>query len=136
MTTKSNLYKVIKTKTGLGLATKIPLAKGEVIIEYLGDMISTKQANERPNRYLFEINSRWTIDGSARSNTARYINHACKPNCEAEQRGKRIFICAQRTIAAGEELTFNYGKEYFDEYIKPVGCKCTTCLAKAEKKAI
>ncbi len=134
MAINSNLYKVIKTKTGLGLATKIPINKGEVIIEYLGDMISTQQANEHPNRYLFEINSRWTIDGSARSNTARYINHACKPNCEAEQRGKRIFICAKRNIKTGEELTFDYGKEYFDEYIKPVGCKCAACLSKAVKK--
>lgn len=134
MAIKSNLYKVIKTRTGLGLATKVPINKGEVVIEYVGNMVETKWADEHPNRYLFHISKKWTIDGSMRSNTARYLNHSCRPNCEAEQRGKRIFICAKRAIKAGEELTFDYGKEYFDEYIKPIGCKCAWHLAQAEKK--
>jgi len=129
--TKSNLFKIIKASTGLGLATKIPINKGEVVIEYVGNIITAKEADERPNRYLFEINSRWTIDGAVRSNLARYINHTCKKaNCEAEQRGKQIFITAARNIAAGEELRYDYGKEHFDEYIKPIGCKCDWCLAK------
>lgn len=116
--------------------TKVPINKGEVVIEYVGTIISAKEADEKPNRYLFEINSKWTIDGSTRTNLARYINHACKrANCEAEQRGKQIFITAARNIKPGEELKYDYGKDYFDEYIKPIGCKCDSCLAKPMKKA-
>jgi len=67
------------------------------------------------------------IDGSARSNIARYINHSCKPNCEAEIVAGRVFLRALRRIEAGEELSYDYGKEYFDMYIKPYGCRCAAC---------
>ena len=76
------------------------------------------------------INSKWSIDGSPRSNTARYINHSCRPNAEAYISGRRVWIWSKRAISAGEEITCDYGKEYFDEHIKPVGCKCEACLAR------
>jgi SET domain-containing protein len=62
-----------------------------------------------------------------RSNLARYINHDCEPNCEADIRDGRIMIFAAENIAHGQELTIDYGQEYFDEFIKPHGCKCETC---------
>lgn len=130
---KSNLFKIIRSRTGFGLATKIPLKKGEFVIEYIGDLIPNKDAAHLTTRYLFEVNSRWTIDGAKRGNVARYINHACKPNCEAEIDGKRVLIYAVKDIPAGTELNYDYGKEYFDEFIKPVGCKCDWHLAKAAK---
>jgi SET domain-containing protein len=71
-----------------------------------------------------EVNSRWTNDGSPRWNTARYINHSCRPNAEAfESRGK-IRIKAKRRIKAGDEITYNYGRDYFETFIEPIGCKC------------
>lgn len=113
---------------GLGLVTKKLFKKGDFVIEYTGPIISTKEADEKGGRYLFDLNSRWTIDGGVRSNIARYINHSCRPNCEAEIDGRKVYIYAIKRIEEGEELSYDYGKEYFDEYIKPSGCKCDYCM--------
>ncbi len=118
---------------GFGLITKRSFKKGDFVIEYTGPIITTDQANEKGGKYLFDINSRWTIDGTPRSNLARYINHSCKPNCEADVKGKRVFIYALRKIKEGEELTYDYEEEYFDEYIKPHGCMCNYCLGLKKK---
>lgn len=117
---------------GLGLITEEPIRKGEYIISYTGSIIPNDEADERGGKYLFDINSRWTIDGTTRSNLARYINHACKPNAEVKVLGKEVKIYARRNIKAGEELNYDYGKEYFDEFIKPHGCKCHACLKKGK----
>ena len=110
--------------TGNGLFARADISKGAFVIEYTGTKITTKVADALETRYLFELDSEWTIDAEDESNTARYINHSCEPNCEAEIVDDHIFISALRDIAAGEELTMDYGEEYFDEFIKPVGCKC------------
>jgi SET domain-containing protein len=119
---------VKKSTAGLGLYTAEPIRKGTTIIEYVGERIPTSL--DRSNRYIFNVNTRWDIDGSARSNTARYINHSCRPNCEPIERKGRIFAVAKRNIRSGEELTYNYGKEYFDAYIRPHGCRCVKCNEK------
>ena len=81
-------------------------------MEYTGVKIPAKIADDHPGRYLFEIDDKWTINGETRSNTARYINHDCHPNVEAEiSEDDRIEIRAIRDIAAGEELTIDYGEE-------------------------
>jgi len=115
---------------GLGLFTKEHIRKGRYIIEYTGDLISSDEANRRGGQYLFELNDNWAIDGKGRENRARYINHSCQPNCEAELSAdeKRVFIQAKRDIEAGEELCYDYGKEFWNTYIKPKGCRCTRCL--------
>jgi SET domain-containing protein len=119
---------VKRSKTGLGLFAKQTLTPG-MFIEYKGDIITNKEADSMNGaRYLFEINSRWTINGAQRDNLARYINHSCEPNCESVQNGKRIFIKVITPIHVGEELTYDYGEEYFNEFIKPFGCKCNACL--------
>jgi len=113
----------------MGLFAAKPIEPG-MYLEYTGRLITTKESDRmKQARYLFEINTRWTIDGSPRSNLARYFNHSCTPNCESVQSGKRIFIKAKRRIKAGDELTYDYGKEYVDEFIKPHGCKCKKCLS-------
>jgi SET domain-containing protein len=114
---------------GLGLFTSVPIRKGECVIEYVGKLIPTKLADTLTTKYLFEIDEKLTIDGSVRTNTARYINHSCRPNCEAELDGNRIFIYATKNIAAGEELTYDYGDEYFNDFIKPKGCRCDYCAS-------
>ena len=115
---------------GLGLYATDGFRTGEYVIEYTGRKIPTKEADELNSRYLFEIDKEWTIDGSLRSNIARYINHSCFPNCETDIEEGKIIIRALRDIEAGEELSFDYGEEYFDEYIKPHGCKCDACREK------
>lgn len=121
---------VKRTKAGLGLVTLVPIEKGDLIIEYTGEKISSDEADRRGGKYLFTIDKNWVIDGKGRENLARYINHACRPNCETEvdERKKKVFIYARRNINPGEELNYNYGKEYWDEHIKPFGCKCSKCL--------
>lgn len=139
MNTKTTDLKldVKRSYAGLGLFAGEPIKKGARIIEYVGEKISADEANRRGGKYLFEINSKWTIDGTTRKNTARYVNHACgkAANCEAENKGGRIFITAKRAIQPGEELTYDYGEEYFDEHIKPFGCRCAGCKGKTEQAA-
>ena len=121
---------VKRASAGLGLFATRPFKKGARIIEYFGRTITNAEAYTSRSKYLFEVNSRTTIDGTTRENIARYINHACRPNCSPEIKRGRIFIDATRNIKAGEELSYDYGEEYFDEHIKPQGCRCVKCAAK------
>lgn len=123
-------FKVIKTLTGFGLATKKDIKKGDFVIEYIGIKRKNKDVEENTTKYLFELNNKYTIDGSPRWNLARYINHSCTPNCEVDIVKGKIKIFAIKNIKSGEELNYDYGKEYFDEFIKPLGCKCKKCLNK------
>lgn len=125
--------KVKKGINGLGLFTDAPIKKGEFVIEYFGEMLTADQANEKGGKYLFEISNRRTIDGTTRKNTARYINHSCRPNCETDIKKGRVFVFARRSIKEGEELTYDYGKDYWNEYIKPKGCLCEKCAEKRKK---
>lgn len=123
--------KVKRSNAGLGLFTLSPLKKGDFVIEYTGEKISSDEADDRGGKYLFTINKKLVLDGKDRKHTARYINHSCRPNCEAEvdEDEEKVNIYAKKNIEAGEELTYNYGKEYWNEYIKPFGCKCEKCTA-------
>ncbi len=121
---------VKRSNAGLGLFAVKPFKKGSFVIEYTGELISGDEANNRGGRYLFEINSKWTIDGKERGNVARYINHSCRPNSESRVSGKKVSIYAIKNIAAGDEITYDYGEEYFDDFIKPHGCRCAHCQKK------
>lgn len=121
------VVKKSRSGTGQGLFATGTFKKGDFIAEYTGTKIPTSLADTSKSRYLFEIDSDWTIDGSPRSNIARYINHSCEPNTEAEIENGRILIHVVRSIKKGEELTIDYDTEYFDEFIRPVGCKCARC---------
>ena len=122
--------RVGRSKTGLGLFTRVPIKKGQFIIRYRGRKILTAITDDLDNRYMFEINSRWTIDGAGRSNIARYINHSCRPNSEVYIVGHAIKVRAIKNIKPGSELSYNYGRNYVDMFIKPVGCKCQACESK------
>lgn len=115
---------------GLGLFAEEHIPKGKFIIEYFGREISPEEQYTSKSKYLFEINSKKTIDGTIRENTARYINHSCKPNCEVEIKKGKVLVFSKKNIEAGEELAYDYGKEFWNEHIKPIGCKCLKCLNK------
>ena len=131
-------YRVGRSRTGLGLFATKPIKKGTKIIRYFGPLLDCrKKKNDAiENKYLFELNNRWTIDGSVRANIARYINHACKPNAESDvrPRKRKVFIRAIKNIAPGEEINYDYGTDYFKAYLKPIGCKCDACEKKRRKK--
>ena len=119
-----------RTATGLGLFVVEHIPARKRMIEYTGLLISTAEVEMRRGKYFFGINTRWSIDGSPRSNTARYINHSCVPNAESFVSGRRVWVWSRKRIQAGEEITIDYGQAYFDDYILPVGCKCERCMAK------
>lgn len=128
--------KVKRSSAGLGLFAAVPIKKRETIIEYVGKRITSKEGDALENNsYIFTVNSKTDIDGSARWNTARYANHSCRPNCESVIRQARVFIVALKDIQPGEELTYDYGKDYFNDFIKPFGCKCVKCSAPKKAKS-
>jgi SET domain-containing protein len=119
---------VKRSATGKGIFALEDIKKGTKIMQYIGHRITTAQADEKPNRYIFEIDEQWSIDGSPTWNTARYFNHSCKPNGISTMEGDdRIFIEARNNIKKGEEITFNYGQEYIKMYIKKGSCRCALC---------
>jgi SET domain-containing protein len=139
-------FRVGRSRTGLGLFATEEIKKGTRVVEYSGRRLTNKRAewieDNTDNRYVFELNSKWSIDGSTRKNLARYVNHSCRPNVEAYQYDMKIWYRAKWTIQPGDEITVSYGQDYFDSFIKPIGCKCNTCInrrkrerAEARKKA-
>jgi uncharacterized protein len=121
-------YAIKRTRTGLGLFATKPIAKGKRIIEYVGPLVPNHEVEKSSGKYFFNVNKKWSIDGSARANIARYINHSCQPNAETTvSNRRRVWIWARRSIKPGEEITYDYGNEYFEGIIEPVGCKCEKC---------
>jgi hypothetical protein len=131
-------YRVGRSRTGLGLFATKPIKKGAKIVRYFGPLLDSRKKKDDAieNKYLFELNGRWTIDGSVRKNIARYINHACKPNAESDvsARKRKVVIRAIKKIEPGEEINYDYGTDYFKAYLKPIGCKCDACEKKRKKK--
>jgi uncharacterized protein len=135
---KRKPYRVGRSRTGLGLFAISEIEKGTRIVEYFGPLLDCRkpELDAIENKYLFELDGRWTIDGSVRRNIARYANHSCRPNAESDVRPrlKKVFIRAIKTIKPGDEITYDYGTDYFREYLKPIGCKCRSC--ETRRKAV
>ncbi|HEX4386988.1 MAG TPA: SET domain-containing protein-lysine N-methyltransferase [Steroidobacteraceae bacterium] len=101
---------------GRGVFATSPIGKGTRVIEYLGERISHAEADRRyddkdeddNHTFLFIVDSRTVIDAGVNGNEARFVNHACEPNCESVIENRRVFIEAIRDIRAGEELTYDY----------------------------
>jgi hypothetical protein len=123
-------FKAVKVKrgmAGLGLFAQEPIKKGELIIEYIGNILTKEEVDAIViNQYLFEITRNKTIDGSVRWNIARYCNHACEEaaNAESVVTKGRVFVKAIKDIKEGEEILYDYGEEFVNEYIAPHGCNC------------
>jgi len=126
---------VKRSSAGFGLFANCAIPKGACIIEYSGRVLEPGTEFTARSKYLFEVSAKKTIDGSPRWNIARYINHSCRPNSEPEIHRGRVFIFAKRAIKPGEELAYNYGKDYFDNFIKPHGCRCLKCSGARAKSA-
>ncbi len=101
---------------GKGVFARVPLKKGELVLEYLGAIIDWPEALRRhphdptqPNHtFYFALDEDGVIDGNDGGNRARWINHSCDPNCESETKGQRVWVRALRDIAAGQELNYDY----------------------------
>ena len=136
---------------GKGVFALQPLAAGETLLEYLGQVITWPEGlrrhphdPEQPNHtFYFHLGEKHVIDGNVGGNSSRWINHSCKPNCEAEDDDGRVFIKALRNIEAGEELFYDYGLIIDAKYTKkllaefPCWCGARKCRGTllAPKKA-
>ena len=101
--------------SGWGVYAAQPIRKGTRIVEYKGQLVSQAEAARRERRYLprqriwlFTLNTRRARDAAFGGNVARYINHACRPNCHTDVVGHHIWVIASRDIREGEELTYDY----------------------------
>jgi uncharacterized protein len=121
---------------GKGVYALATIPKGAVVIEYKGEVISWDEALRRhphdptdpDHTFYFHVDEARTIDGKVGGNIAKWINHGCQPNCEADDVDGRIFIKALRTLKPGEELFYDYGlvidERYTAKLKKQFECRC------------
>ena len=124
------LYKAKKSKIDKnGLYANCDIKRGTKIIEYKGKLVTVRCSEKDPKFdnskaiYLFGINKKYDLDGNFSFNTARLINHSCEPNCEVFGEGLKIWIFAMKNIKKGEELSYDYGFS-FDQDYKNYPCNC------------
>jgi hypothetical protein len=114
---------------GFGLFAKKKIPKGTKIIQYVGKYVTKDQAEEvEDQRYLFELNDIFDIDGKVDWNPARLVNHSCDPNCEVENIDDEIWIVALKDIKTGGELSYNYGYGLDDYEDWPCNCRSKNCV--------
>lgn len=116
---------------GTGGFARRDIAGRTPVIEYTGEKITKAESLlrcEANNEYIFTLDDEFDLDGNVPWNPARFLNHSCAPNCEAELDAGRITIIALRDIADGEELTFNYGYDLEDYRDHPCRCGADECL--------
>jgi SET domain-containing protein len=113
--------------SGWGVYAGETIEEDTRIVEYKGELVSQAEAWRRELRYLprqriwiFTINTRWARDAAVGGNIARYINHACRPNCYVDIVGHTIWVRASRRIRKGEELVYDYNTEG----VADIPCRC------------
>lgn len=121
MTQASESWHLVKQSTlhGTGVFAARDIPAGTQIIEYKGKRITAEQADAKHpvnpddpfHTFFFSLSSGKIIDGGEKGNDARWINHSCGPNCEAQESasGKKVYVVALRDIPAGDELFYDYG---------------------------
>ena len=119
---------------GRGVFATAAIRKGTRIIEYKGRRMSERAADEQygddegPHTFLFLLDNAIVIDANRGGNSARWINHSCRPNCEAIEEDGRMYIEATRNIRAGEELTYDYnlvvGERHTPALKRQYACGC------------
>ena len=133
------MWKVKKSKVhGSGVFATKDIKKNIQVIEYIGEKVSKSEGDRRSaNRiknylnseetgsvYIFELNSKYDIDGAVEYNKARFINHSCNPNCEVDIINDKIWISSIKNIKCGEELSYDYGYAFDKNDYKDHICKC------------
>ena len=116
---------------GTGAFARSTIPAGTRIMEYVGEIISKAESLrrcEQGNHFIFALDERDDLDGNVPWNPARFLNHGCAANCEAMPDDDRIWIVARRDIAAGDELTFNYGYDLVDYGEHPCRCGAPECV--------
>jgi len=133
---------------GRGVYAIAPITAGTRIIEYVGERVTKAEAQRREDArlrrlargqdgsvYLFDINKRYDLDGRSGGNISRFINHSCEPNCRSETIRGHVWIIAERDIAEGEELTYDYGYPFSEWRQHPCRCGARSCVGYIVNKA-
>lgn len=122
---------------GRGVFAARNVSADTFLIEYEGERISEKEASRRHgtdpenpfHTFFFSLESGKLIDGGDNGNDARWINHACEPNCEAREEKGRVYIYTVRDVKRGEEFNYDYGlviddERYTKKLKKNYECRC------------
>jgi SET domain-containing protein len=124
------VYKIKKSNIdNKGLYASKNIKAKQIVIHYKGKLVTKKEVEKNPKFdndkaiYLFNVNNRYDLDGDFEYNDARLINHSCNPNCEVDGKGLKLWIFALRDIKKDEELSYDYGFGYDEDY-KQFVCKC------------
>ncbi len=129
---ENNLLIIRESKIhAMGVFAKQKITSNTKIVEYVGRLISkeeSKQLCSSGNNFIFELDGKTDIDGNVDWNIARFINHSCEPNCEAQIIDGHIWIVAIRDVEPGEELTFNYGYSIENYHDYPCKCRSNKCI--------
>ena len=129
-----------------GLFAVQPFRKGDMVVEYIGDVVRQSVADLREKKseedcegaqgscYMFRLDDEFVVDATTRGNCARFINHCCQPNCscrvfECENHKKHIMIFARTDIGIGEELTYDYQFAVESEKLE-CSCGAPNCLGR------
>lgn len=115
---------------GHGVFAAQQIEQATRVIEYVGEKISKSESVlrcQQGNPFIFYLDETSDLDGSTDGNPARWINHSCDPNCTAELIDGHIWLIANRDIAAGEEITFDYGFDLVDYREHPCHCGAPNC---------
>jgi len=133
---------------GRGVYARTAIPEKTLIIEYRGERITKAEAQRREEQrlerqrrgqddsvYIFDLNQKYDLDGRKSRAAARLINHSCAPNCQADNIRGRIWIVALRDLAAGEELTFDYGYAFKEWRFHPCRCGSAHCVGFIVNKA-
>jgi hypothetical protein len=116
---------------GMGGFALRKIKKGTPLIEYVGEKITKAEAARRiaaNNPFIFSLDDEWDVDGDVSWNPARFLNHSCEPNAEAEIFDDQIWILALREIRPGEEITFNYSYDLENYEENPCRCGSAKCV--------
>jgi SET domain-containing protein len=116
---------------GTGAFARLQIPRGTRVIEYVGERIDKMESLRRcenENSFIFSLNDLEDLDGNVTWNLARFINHSCEPNCEAQFAEGHIWITSRRDIQPGEEITFNYGYDLTDYREHPCHCGASQCV--------
>lgn len=136
-------FRIRKSKiAGRGAFATRRIRKGQVVIEYIGELISEKESDRRypddakvknHHTFLFQLDNGTVIDATYGGNESRWLNHSCQPNCETFEEEDRIFIHARKNIQPGVELTYDYnyprdrGDGPKEEALYPCRCGSRRC---------
>ncbi|GAA5845448.1 hypothetical protein JCM9279_003035 [Rhodotorula babjevae] len=125
---------------GYGLFALEHIPAGDMVIEYVGELIRQQVADRREkayerqgigSSYLFRVDEDLVVDATKKGNLGRLINHCCAPNCTARiitiNGVKKIVIYAKTNIEPGEEVTYDYHFPIEEDNKIPCLCGAPTC---------